>query len=176
MASGILEVMLGHQHRRRQGFTVVEILIIIVVIGILAALLIVTYNGIVGRARLTTAQSDMKSFAQSADIFKAQTGVSPNTVLDFSQVLRDANLYTSTRDDTKSFAICATNDGYAFVAWQPVVEEYKNKDILYLFSSSSGQSIYTLTNSSLSSVKRIDKICDEIYPASILDAWTYDIP
>jgi prepilin-type N-terminal cleavage/methylation domain-containing protein len=42
--------MKGHQYR--SGFTIVELLIVIVVVGILAAITIVAYNGIQDRARL----------------------------------------------------------------------------------------------------------------------------
>ena len=41
----------------RKGFTIVELLIVIVVIGILAAITIVAYNGIQERARLASAQA-----------------------------------------------------------------------------------------------------------------------
>ena len=43
--------------RMRQGFTIVELLIVIVVIGVLAAITVVAYNGIQDRARLATALS-----------------------------------------------------------------------------------------------------------------------
>ena len=49
-----------------RGFTIVELLIVIVVIGILAAITIVAYNGIQQRARTATVQVDMKN---SANIF-----------------------------------------------------------------------------------------------------------
>ena len=45
------------------GFTIVELLIVIVIIGILAAITIVGYNGIQLRARTATLQSDMKNAA-----------------------------------------------------------------------------------------------------------------
>lgn len=43
----------------RDGFTIVELLIVIVVIGILAALVIVTYNGIQQKARDTKRKTDI---------------------------------------------------------------------------------------------------------------------
>lgn len=44
---------------RRQGFTIVELLIVIVVIGILVAIAIVAYNGISQRARIAALQGDL---------------------------------------------------------------------------------------------------------------------
>lgn len=45
----------------RSGFTIVELLIVIVVIGILAAITIVAYNGIQDRAIMTKRNSDMQT-------------------------------------------------------------------------------------------------------------------
>ena len=66
-----------------RGFTVVEVLIVIVVIGILAAITLVTYNGIQDRARLNVAQADMRSVGQSAEVFKVENKRSPSTAADF---------------------------------------------------------------------------------------------
>jgi len=46
---------------RQSGFTIVELLIVIVVIGILAAITIVAYNGIQKRATGSALQSDLKN-------------------------------------------------------------------------------------------------------------------
>lgn len=51
----------GMQANKQTGFTIVELLIVIVVIGILAAITIVAYNGIQTRARTTKISSDMIS-------------------------------------------------------------------------------------------------------------------
>jgi prepilin-type N-terminal cleavage/methylation domain-containing protein len=44
------------QHRKTYGFTIVELLIVVVVIAILAAITIVSYNGITNRAKVSAAQ------------------------------------------------------------------------------------------------------------------------
>jgi general secretion pathway protein G len=48
----------------RRGFTIVELLIVIVVIGILAAITIVAFNGVTNRAHTASAQSDAANLAQ----------------------------------------------------------------------------------------------------------------
>ena len=47
--------------KNQKGFTIVELLIVIVVIAILAAITIVAYNGIQNRANDTSVQSDLVS-------------------------------------------------------------------------------------------------------------------
>lgn len=49
------------ESNKRRGFTIVELLIVIVVIGILAAITIVAYNGVQARAKATAVVSGIKS-------------------------------------------------------------------------------------------------------------------
>jgi prepilin-type N-terminal cleavage/methylation domain-containing protein len=168
--------MIGGLQREKSGFTIVEILLVIVVLSILAGLTMVAYRGVQDRARVAATRSEMLSVGQSAAIFRAENDRSPSTMGDFSTVLKEAKIYDSTRTAEKSYAICADTFGYAFVAWNPLVQTYKNGDTLYLYSSNGGQQIFELPNSSLSSANQLDKICDQVYDASVFDAWTYDIP
>ena len=46
---------------RQRGFTIVELLIVIVVIGILAAITVVAFNGVQRKARDTDRKSDVAS-------------------------------------------------------------------------------------------------------------------
>ena len=43
------------------GFTIVELLIVIVIIGILAAISIVAYNGVIGKANDSAVQQDLSN-------------------------------------------------------------------------------------------------------------------
>ena len=54
--------------RQTKGFTIVELLIVIVVIAILATITIVAYNGIQNRANDTAIQSDLNNFAKSIQL------------------------------------------------------------------------------------------------------------
>lgn len=63
---------------RRSGFTIVELLIVIVVIGILAAISIVAYGGIQNRAVATVLQSDLRNAATQLSIKQVEDGSYPN--------------------------------------------------------------------------------------------------
>ncbi len=64
--------------KRNQGFTIVELLIVIVVIGILALLVITTYSGIQAKARNSKRQSDLKSIQTQLEAFFSQNGYYPS--------------------------------------------------------------------------------------------------
>ena len=64
------------QLTKQKGFTIVELLIVIVVIGILAAITIVAYNGVQARARQAKINSDLSMLqkaVQSARTLKDTT-------------------------------------------------------------------------------------------------------
>lgn len=59
------------------GFTIVELLIVIVVIGVLAAITIVAYNGIQTRAHNASAQADSHNAGQLLGVYYANNGLYP---------------------------------------------------------------------------------------------------
>lgn len=59
------------------GFTIVELLIVIVVIGILAAITIVAFNGIQARAAYTAYKSDIQSINKAIQLYYADNGSYP---------------------------------------------------------------------------------------------------
>ncbi len=65
---------------KHSGFTIVELLIVIVVIGILAAITIVAYNGIQARARAATVQSDLEGAAKQLAMDQITSSAYPATV------------------------------------------------------------------------------------------------
>lgn len=64
--------------KRNKGFTIVELLIVIVVIGILALLVITTYSGIQQKARDAKRTSDLKSLQTHIEAYFSQNGYYPS--------------------------------------------------------------------------------------------------
>ena len=58
---------------KQKGFTIVELLIVIVIIGILAAITIVAYNGIQQRAQTTAMSSDLAGAARHMELAKVDS-------------------------------------------------------------------------------------------------------
>jgi prepilin-type N-terminal cleavage/methylation domain-containing protein len=66
------------------GFTIIELLVVIVVIGILAAITIVSYSGITQRANTASAQSAAQTIVAKAEIYKGETGHYPYATTDLT--------------------------------------------------------------------------------------------
>lgn len=64
--------------RRRQGFTIVELLIVIVVIAILASISVVAFNGVQQRARTSQTTSALSAWIKGIKLYRSEKGVWPN--------------------------------------------------------------------------------------------------
>lgn len=65
--------------QKQKGFTIVELLIVIVVIAILAAITVVAYNGIQARANFSSYQSDLTNTVKLIESYNAVNGSYPTT-------------------------------------------------------------------------------------------------
>lgn len=75
---------------RQSGFTIVELLIVVVVIAILAAITIVSYNGITTQANDAAAKSTASTVATKLEAYQAKVGSYP---VDFSALNNSAEPY-----------------------------------------------------------------------------------
>jgi prepilin-type N-terminal cleavage/methylation domain-containing protein len=84
--------------KNQSGFTIVELLIVIVVIGILAALVLNTFQGVQARARDTERKTDINSISTQLEAYYADYGYYP-----------DGTAATACDDGTASNVACTLN-------------------------------------------------------------------
>ena len=101
----------------KQGFTIVELLVVIVVIGILAAITIVSYTGISGRAINSSVKSDISQAYKQLEISKTTSSTDAYPVDQASANLKSSNgtTYTYYSDSPyKSYCLVATNNSTVY--------------------------------------------------------------
>jgi prepilin-type N-terminal cleavage/methylation domain-containing protein len=109
--------------RKQQGFTIVELLIVIVVIGILAALVVTTFTGIQQRARDTERETDVKAVHGQVEAYYAQNGKYPTLANLNDSSWRttnmkglDADALKDPKGSAQTLAAAAAANVYSYVA------------------------------------------------------------
>lgn len=126
---------------KQSGFTIVELLIVIVVIGILAGLVITTFNGIQQKARDTERETDVKALHSQLEAFWAQKAYYPS--------LADMN-------DQASGGFVATNmKGLDLGAFK----DPKGSSNTLLATAASGSYAYAVSDASGNSCEADDTTC-----------------
>jgi general secretion pathway protein G len=118
---------------RQLGFTIVELLIVIVVIGILAAIVIVAYNGVQARSKASAVQSDMRNSATKIGMYYVDNSAYPVSQANIQPIMaRTLTAYDSTnlndylycRSDTDFAVIVRSSpqDAFAYTAKQGAIK------------------------------------------------------
>lgn len=120
---------------KSRGFTIVELLIVIVIIAILAAITMVAYNGITNRAHGSAAKQTAQNVGNKADAFNAENGTYPSSLSDLNDTTKNntttgsswylpASAYTAgttsakpANDNTVTYTRCTGNNGATVQYW-----------------------------------------------------------
>lgn len=67
------------RRNRQLAFTLVEIMLVVVIIGILMTVVVVKLGGRQEEARITAAQADIRAYSQALDLYELDNGFYPTT-------------------------------------------------------------------------------------------------
>jgi type II secretion system protein G len=151
---------------KQTGFTIVELLIVIVIIAILATISLVAYNGVQQRARDTQRMSDIHQIAKAIELYHADNGDLPRT----------SGWCTQISNPTSGYAAAFQGDIAPYLPSVPLDPLFKNTYQDYFYKNIDDQTFYLyaelegsdMADDGLSACNRIGGLNNEYdyrYPA-----------
>lgn len=104
-----------YKNNRSFGFTIVEVLVVIVVVGILAGITVISYGAITENAAKQALETDLKGAASKLTRYKSDNGAYPTLLSDAgitdSSTTTYGYIYTSATD---SYCLSASGEVASF--------------------------------------------------------------
>ena len=131
----MLNKLMNMRQQDEEGFTLIELMIVVVIIGILAAVAIPIFMNQQRQAMEASATSDLRSIQRSMNIYQVQNSALPdlNDNASYVKIFKEAGLYDDiaaqpTDKNFKRFSVCIpdkTQNVYAIVATAPMLIDSK---------------------------------------------------
>lgn len=130
------------RENKSSGFTLVELLIIIVIIGILVAIIVAAYNGIQSRAHDAAVKNDLRGYAGKLQTYYAENGMyPPSAVMTSLQLKATKDSYKKASGwNTLLFCVDPAGPGARFV-----IAAVSKSENMYTYSSQNGLQQYSGT-------------------------------
>jgi len=140
---------------RQLGFSIPELLIVIVAIGIIASIVLVTYNGVQGRAQDAAVQSDLDNISGILEAYRNRDdGSNPNheyprtqTILETLSIKASKNSYNTAV--AYNMIYCVANSGANAYKQYKLIALSKSGNIFMM--TQDGFTTHSLTAASLTS-------------------------
>jgi general secretion pathway protein G len=81
--------MKQNRKNRRAGFTLVELLLVITILGMLGTVVVVNFSGAGDDARKATTLTSINAISQACDIYRMKTGRLPRNIEDLTNGIND---------------------------------------------------------------------------------------
>jgi general secretion pathway protein G len=96
--------------RQEEGFTLIELMIVIVILGVLAGIVIFAVGGVTDKGDVAACKSDVKTLSVGVEAYKAKNGVypanlEPTLTTDPNKFLRPQSSLTGSTLDQPSYTI-----------------------------------------------------------------------
>lgn len=123
---------------KKSGFTIVELLVVIVVIGVLAAITVVSYTGISQKAIIASLQSDLSNASKRLKMYQVEHGQYPTSL--------DSN-YCPNPSDAKYCLKVSSGNSFDIYSYNSSVNNSTNPQTFTL-KATNGSKYYSISNDS----------------------------